>query len=234
VLRRAAGEGGFTLVELLVGMSMGMIVLFSLLTLLDQGAPAARRVGDRADADGRGRLALEQITQDLHSLVCVSNGVVAAGAPAFRTPIESASGQQITFFAAPTTPTATAQGTFTPERRQLIYAAGRIAENRWAATGTPATFPTLTATRTVLTDVRPTTAGGPIFAIYAHDPTTGALVATTDPTKVSAVGVSFAVDPSGAAVAGPQAATFDDTVALGLPTDFTSYTTAANGPKCSL
>jgi type II secretory pathway pseudopilin PulG len=234
MLTRARHDHGFTLIELLVGMSMGMIVLFALLTLLDQGAPAARRVTDRADADARARGALEQIAQELHSVVCVANGTDANGQPVYRTPIASADGQQITFYAAPVTPAAAAANTFTPEQRQLLYSGGTIVERRWAASGTPATFPNVTSTRTVLTDVRPTVAGGPIFSISAYDPNTGTLAATTDATKAASVDVRFSVDPAGAPAGTPQAVSFDSSIALALPTDFTTNATASNGPRCTL
>jgi prepilin-type N-terminal cleavage/methylation domain-containing protein len=66
-------ESGFTLVELLVAMSIGTVVLLATFMLLDAATPLAKRTADRVDANQRGRLALEIMAGELRSQVCLPN-----------------------------------------------------------------------------------------------------------------------------------------------------------------
>ncbi len=80
-LRDPRSEHGFTLIELLVGTMLGLVVVGALFAILDVAIHQSSRIQDRASADQRGRIALENIMQLVQSS-CV--------APNF-TPIEPAS-----------------------------------------------------------------------------------------------------------------------------------------------
>jgi Tfp pilus assembly protein PilV len=242
-IRRAARrEHGFTLIETLVSVSVGMVVLFGLLQLLEFTLPASQHVTDRVDAQQRGRNALEQIQQQLHSAVCVNTNDPVTGVPALRKPVISADAQQVTFYSDVMTPTTTATttaGSFQPVRRQLAWSstAGTITESTWVGTGTPPniTFPaTPTRTRTVLTDAWAVGGATGIFSPQGYSAATSALVPTTVADQVAAVGISFRVSPAGATAGSAQGASFDDSVALTVSPDFSTATAAANGPLCSV
>jgi Tfp pilus assembly protein PilW len=72
---RLRDEGGFTLVELLVGLMAGMVVASGLFTVLDVTLEQTTRTFSRVDATQRARTALERIETSMHS-ACVQNRVV--------------------------------------------------------------------------------------------------------------------------------------------------------------
>jgi len=80
-LRDPRSEHGFTLIEMLVGTMLGLVVTGALFAILDVAIHQSSRIQDRASADQRGRIALENVMQLVQSS-CV--------APNF-TPIEPAS-----------------------------------------------------------------------------------------------------------------------------------------------
>lgn len=240
-------EAGFTLVELLVALMIGMLVMIALLTIVDQSLPATNRIMARVDAQQRGRTALEELEQQLHSAVCLDTGPDSSGNETYATPIISAGANQVTFYSGIVNGDAGAATNpppvFAPQKVQYIFdpTAGTIVEHQWQGTGSipNVQFPaTATSTRTVLGRVQTVPGASGIFTTYAYDPTTEALTATTDPTKVAQIGVDFQVNGVGGAAgqvySTAQSAAFDDLISIALPTDFTSSTTAANGPGCSL
>jgi prepilin-type N-terminal cleavage/methylation domain-containing protein len=64
-------EGGFTIVELLMAISIGSIVLTAALMVLDRSMVLSNQVVDRSDALARGRQTMELLTRDLRSQVCL-------------------------------------------------------------------------------------------------------------------------------------------------------------------
>jgi prepilin-type N-terminal cleavage/methylation domain-containing protein len=66
-------ESGFTLVELLAAMAIGLIVLMAGFLLLDRATSASTEIADRQDAVQRGRMAMERITRQLRSQVCLGD-----------------------------------------------------------------------------------------------------------------------------------------------------------------
>jgi prepilin-type N-terminal cleavage/methylation domain-containing protein len=87
---RQAGDRGFTLIELLVAMSVGLIVLFAAFTLLDRSFAASGQIADRTDALQRGRQAMDLITRQLRSQVCVGSSNV---------PMVGGTDSSVTFYA---------------------------------------------------------------------------------------------------------------------------------------
>ena len=72
---RLAGQRGFTLVELLVGMVAAMVVSSGLFTILDVTLHQTTRTQSRVDATQRARNALETIENEMHS-ACVEHRVI--------------------------------------------------------------------------------------------------------------------------------------------------------------
>jgi hypothetical protein len=70
--RGAADEGGFSLVELLVTITAGLVVAGTLFTILDITVRQTSRVYGRIDASQQARTALAKIENELHSS-CIGN-----------------------------------------------------------------------------------------------------------------------------------------------------------------
>lgn len=79
--RIRADEHGFTLVELLIAMVVGMVVLGAVFTLMDSGARSAQRTTDRVEQTQRSRNVVTQVQRTLRSQVCLDENTppVAAG-----------------------------------------------------------------------------------------------------------------------------------------------------------
>jgi len=184
VTPRLADENGFTLVELLVAMLVGLIVMFAALVVMDGSWRIQSRTADTIDATDRGRLAMDRITQQLDARVCVPAVTVAPVLPAAGSLI-TATDNQIEFYASVTSDTAPR---LVFERRRLTYrpATSDILLETWTATADPPVRPPAntappTRTKIVAAGVRPTTSGTPvppIFAYYAFDTTITPSLAT--------------------------------------------------------
>jgi prepilin-type N-terminal cleavage/methylation domain-containing protein len=210
-MRRRRSERGFTLVELLIALSVGSVVMLATFSMLDGSVVLTGKTQKRVDATQRGRLAMELITRQLRSQVCpnaTTPAIVGGGA--------SASDQyKVNFW------TFTGTGAFTPERHELAWDTNTnsIIERDYNSAGT------LLRTRTLLVKVRPpaTPANAPVFTYYAYSgnaisstplavPLTTATAAT-----VALVKISFTAQPdTGSAAAAttppPQSQTFSDQV----------------------
>jgi prepilin-type N-terminal cleavage/methylation domain-containing protein len=68
---RMRGEDGFTLIELMLAMVLGLIVSLMAFSLLNFTSRDVTRITDRVHVDQTGRVALERIIQELHS-ACVA------------------------------------------------------------------------------------------------------------------------------------------------------------------
>ena len=86
----ARDESGFTLVELLTAMTIGMLLLFASLMLLDHSTALTKQITDRQDAVQRGRQAMELMVRDLRSQVCLGDETE---------PITVARDDRVTFYA---------------------------------------------------------------------------------------------------------------------------------------
>jgi prepilin-type N-terminal cleavage/methylation domain-containing protein len=65
------GEHGYTLPELLMAMTVGLVVLMAAFLLIDRANSVSQEVADRADAVQRGRIAIERMTRQIRSQVCL-------------------------------------------------------------------------------------------------------------------------------------------------------------------
>lgn len=100
-------ERGFTLVELLVSMTIGMVVLISAIGLMDSGARSSQRTHDRVDTTQRGRTTMTQIQRHLRSQVCLD-----ADTP----PITSGDATTVTYYT-----DADTDAYFVPQKHVLWY-----------------------------------------------------------------------------------------------------------------
>ncbi len=124
----ARSQGGYTLIEVLVSMTVGMIVVLATFGIVDVSLRSNTRVLDRVDSIQRGRIAMELMTQQLRSQVCLGEGIPA---------IVAAQDNTVTFHAD------LGDAGFNPEKRRLTFvpgvagSSGRITEERFAGAGTP-------------------------------------------------------------------------------------------------
>lgn len=78
-----ADEGGYTLTELLAAMVVGLVLLMAAFLLLDHANALTQEVTNRQEAVQKGRLAMERMTRQLRSQVCLNDVTepISYGAP---------------------------------------------------------------------------------------------------------------------------------------------------------
>lgn len=209
-MRLTADQRGFTLVELLVSMTLGMLVLGGLFSLVTAAGHSTKRTSDRVDAAQRGRIAMESTIQPLRASVCLPGDV---------RPFVAASPTSVTWYAnldaepyesgtavPPGTKTAAdpngdGDPTYDPARRRLTYlpASGttpsQLVEDVWtdpAGTGIP-------KSRILLTDLEPLAGRTGIFAYGAYSDGAGTKLdpfVPGDLKRIVRVEVSFIVKPT--------------------------------------
>jgi prepilin-type N-terminal cleavage/methylation domain-containing protein len=179
-VRRLSDERGFTLIELLVAMVIGMVVLMAAFMVLDRTISASGQVADRSEALQRGRQAMELISRQLRSQVCVGN----------TKPIVSGTDTSISFYAD------LSDGTTPIKQRTLSYSSTTDTITESVVTGA-GTYPSLTFTGTptstpLLTKVKQIQDTGlrPIFRYYGYQTgtTNGTLVQLTAPLSATDIG----------------------------------------------
>jgi type II secretory pathway pseudopilin PulG len=222
-MRRARSEDGFTIIELVCGMALGIIILLAAWAMLDTTLTVSRANEARVSAMQRSRLAMEDVVTQLRSEVCLGPGTP---------PIVSGTDTSITFYANLGTVDAN------PERRTLTLAGGYITESDYPGSGVaPAlTFPpTPSRTRIVATRVE-VLPGTPFLRYYAFS-ASGAVtpdlllptpLSAADAARVVRIGLTFRTQPDQSFRPGPTSLVLDDAVYVRMATP----TDPRNGPQC--
>jgi prepilin-type N-terminal cleavage/methylation domain-containing protein len=160
-------QSGMTLIELMVGMSIGLVVTFASFAVLDRATTASQEIADRQEAVQLGRQAMEAMTQQLRSQVCLGEA---------SEPISQGDDSTAMFYAD------LSDGSEPIARRRLTYVApaagapGRIQEEVFDGSGTypDLTFPVVpTRSRVLLARAKQAEGGGgplPVFRYYAFQP----------------------------------------------------------------
>jgi prepilin-type N-terminal cleavage/methylation domain-containing protein len=120
--KRLAGEGGFTLIELMVTIGIGVLVLTAALDLMDSTGNAGSRVSDKSETVQRLRGGLDRATRILRTQVCADSSTP---------PIISGDGDSVTFYSDTGTDT-----TFAPRKIRLSMSSGTLFEEIWLPTNT--------------------------------------------------------------------------------------------------
>jgi Tfp pilus assembly protein PilW len=211
---RLAGEAGFTLVELLTAMVIGMVVIFAAFALIERSFLATNEVADRVDAAQRGRIAMDLVTRQLRSSVCVSG----------QLPLSAGSATSVTFV------TDLGDGTLAPERRTLTFTNGAngytLTESDYLMTSASGAVPVVWAaspvrTKTLLTGVAQT-GTTPFFRYIGYDATTtppseytlNSTLVPDDLDNVTQIGVAFTVSPAHASSAASRGSALSEQVSL--------------------
>jgi prepilin-type N-terminal cleavage/methylation domain-containing protein len=180
---RLSDERGFTLPELITSMTIGLIVLLAAAMLLDRAFTASGDTADRTDALQRGRQAMELITRQLRSQVCVGSTNV---------PIAAADANSVTFYGS------LAESNTNVQRHTITWAPSATKGTITQAVANGAgTYPDLTfgtpTSSTMLTKVGQIVDGGtprPVFRYYEYrsGTTNGTLDPLTAPVTASRLG----------------------------------------------
>jgi len=208
-MSRLRSQAGFSLIELLVAMIIGMATILAAFTLIDTTTTHSARVTARTDASQRGRIALDAMTRQLRSQVCV-NGVA---------PILAATPNQITF-------TTDLSGTGASDLRSLTFDSTlrRLNQSVTLSNGLPEPgrlFTGATTTTTLLADVVADTTQ-PIFTYWADKPGTGgsqllplaATVPVSDLKRIARIDIAFVARASGASTTSTWSSTLEDSITV--------------------
>jgi Tfp pilus assembly protein PilE len=195
-------ERGTTLVELLVGLMMGMIILTALTLVVVVTLHASARVSARVEATQDGRIALARVTEELHSACIYPKTAPVKGGASNET--FASTGNKLVFVHA-----ANSQGQAvapTPIRSVVSLANGELKQSDYPASGGSApnwTFSgTATSTRTLMEGVAPIPGRSAIFAYYYYS--NGGLVEQSASPSLSATEAAKTIDVRVALNASPR------------------------------
>ena len=177
LLTRVRSQAGMTLVELLAAMSIAMITMLAVFAVLDTSVKQSNAVAGRVNATQRARLAMDAITRQLRSQICMS-----ATNPA----VVSGTNDTVKFHAD------LSDGTRRVEQRELVFdpTAMTITERTWPAVVDALgamTFPTMSRSRQMLEEVtRRPAPDAAIFRYYAYSTATPPRPSILLPTPLNA------------------------------------------------
>jgi hypothetical protein len=209
-MTRVRDESGWTLIELLMAMTIGVVVLFACFMLVDASAPLAQKTQDRVDAAQRGRLAMEIIGAELRSQVCMPGAV-----PPIMPTVSD--GSNVWFYGN------NQDQNSLPQKHHIYIQGTALKEDTWQGTGSVSkvTFP-VNAVPTTRTLVDPVglVPGVPLFRFYGFDANLPASVnqpivvpvSLLDSRRVVQVNVSFVARPTRATAASGRDSTFQQAV----------------------
>jgi len=170
MIRRLRSERGFTLIELLIATTIGTIVVLASFTLVDLTVDSQARTENRLSALARGRSAMEIITRQVRSQICLGRGIP---------PIVSATDDRIVFYAGLGTAAQSTASTPRIERRTLEFipepdlggGRGYVQQTVEVGAGTPpdVTFTGTPVTTRIAENVS-RAEGIPFFRYYRYDP----------------------------------------------------------------
>jgi prepilin-type N-terminal cleavage/methylation domain-containing protein len=211
-----ADERGFTLVEMLVSITMGLIVLTATFALLSISRTQSARIIDRVSADQRSRSAFEQVLLQLHSS-CVAIG---------ETPIREGSTATTLKFVS----RFGSEPAFTTVRMHEVSLSGsklidKIYTSNTSSTGSKWRFTTPPVSTAVLSSGVSQSENGaaPMFRYYKYEPqgklsTTPLTVPLTeaDANATAQVTVRFTTAPESGSTRPGRAVDFENSVSLRL------------------
>jgi prepilin-type N-terminal cleavage/methylation domain-containing protein len=164
LMKRLRSEAGFSMAELLVVLIIAGIVLAGVASLMQVVMRQSTGTVLRTEATQRGRLVLDQITQQLRSQVCLDVDTATE-----KVSLAAASDNSVTFY------TDLSDGSKQPVKRTVTYdpVGKTIKQTSYLATSAigvvPTTFSATGTTRTLLDNVDAPTAG--MFAFWGYQPT---------------------------------------------------------------
>jgi prepilin-type N-terminal cleavage/methylation domain-containing protein len=235
---RARHEGGFTLPELLTTLFIALVVALAAFALVETVMRRSQDVQQRVDANQRGRMAMEQITRQLRSQVCLD---------ANTAPVVEATQNRVVFYgrlddgAAELPERRTL--TFDPTQKSIVERVDRGVRAMPVGATAPVYTWTQKSQRTVLRNVIRDTDGGaaqPVFTYWRYVAGTVppqlqqlTTVSATDLPYLAKIGLRFDVLPSTATQATKASAPLFDEVVVRLTNPETVKTTADPAPRAT-
>lgn len=203
-------EKGTTLIELMVGISAGLVILFAISMVLMVSLRESHRVSARVDAVQRARIALSRVMEELHS-ACIAPQIA---------PVKEGTGTSLTFIHQ-----TGSEVVPKPIRSTISLSEGTLLQSDTPSTGgnapewTWASSPS--PSRVLMTGIGPTPPSGNIFTYYTYvnGQLSAPLTTVNEETgrRVTQVHVAFTTEPASTPVADPNApASIQDTATLRL------------------
>jgi hypothetical protein len=164
-MSRLSDERGFTVPEVLSAMLIAVVVSLASFALIEFTMRRAGEVAGRVEANQKGRAAMDTITQHMRSQVCLDSTTP---------PLAFAGTNQVTFYADLSRP----EDPQPPRRHTIAYdpAAGTLLQSDFDGVrqgNDTIAYPAAPSRQRLLAEnVRPDTAGDPIFRYYAFDAST--------------------------------------------------------------
>jgi prepilin-type N-terminal cleavage/methylation domain-containing protein len=201
-----SSERGFTLVEMLVAISLSLVVMLGIFALVEVTNRGSARIASRVEADQLARPVMQRLVDELHS-TCVGPNT---------TPVLAGSGDSSLVFLQQTGSAVSP----IPDKHVVTLAGGALSESVYPATGGTAPSwifaTTASSTRQLLTRVGAASSGSPpaslpLFQYFAYQ---GGQLSTTplptplstaDAVRTSEITVSFSVSPAHTPVFDPHA-----------------------------
>ena len=226
--RLRSDESGFTLVELMTAMSIGLVILMAAFLLLDRATSVTQEVANRQEALQRGRIAMETIVRDLRSQVCLGDE---------KEPITAADSSKVTFYID------TSDGSKAVHQRTIRYDAAtkKIYEDIYVGSGIypDLVFGAPSQTRILASSVEPILEGAatrPFLRYYAFRPggvpgdleLLPAPLSTDDAIRTVLVKVGFTVLPDRKVPKNREATTIESDVYVRLA----DPSRPLEGPRC--
>lgn len=163
MLTTARREDGLSLIEVLIGMSTGLVVAAAAFSLLMMSMHLYSRTSERVDSAQRARLAMAAIVNELQS-TCVSSGIygVQSGGA-----VPKSDGNDLVFVAQSNSAVAPA-----PVLHDIVLSGGTLTDYSYTAnSGAPAGpwgFPSTPTSKRVLTTNITQTGSTPVFQYFAY------------------------------------------------------------------
>jgi prepilin-type N-terminal cleavage/methylation domain-containing protein len=222
-LPRLRDQRGFTLIELMVAATVGIMIVGVAFGLLDSVVRTFGSAGNRVDVSQRGRLAVDQLTARLRSQVCGGGPTNADPNAAYTPAIVLATDNKVAFWSN----VGDGQGR---RLRALQYANGSITEYTYAGSDPNAAPAT---TRQIVSTVAATNGTG-LFKYFAYNPAAADQAASPAPalylaltTPLAAADLQRVVRTTIAYTAYPENGTPTDKLAADFSGDFLSRTAAS-------
>lgn len=213
-------EDGFTLPEVLTACLIGIVVLLAAFGLLDSAVGLTSKVNERVDAIQRGRQAMDTITRDLRSQVCVITNTTVNGVPTSTTApsLIAGSGTAIDLYV----DLSDGSGATPPQRRTLTFDAGtrRITQTIYVPTGSPGSyvFPTTPTRSSVVLGNVVQQGATPVFQYFAYGSSTplsaAAGLSSADRAKVVRILVTYVTRGTNTTTTTARSAVLQDEVYL--------------------
>jgi prepilin-type N-terminal cleavage/methylation domain-containing protein len=229
-------QRGFTLIELMVAATVGIIVLLVAFALLDASSKSYGQIDARLDSTQRARRAMDWFEREIRSQACPDPSTPAVPA------LMQATDTSMTFWVNTAGSTATAPPlgtpitTFTPAQHRLELTAGKLVDSTLSGT-----FPnqTVASAKTLATNIG-AVSGVPLFRYYAWKagsggtPTLPDTVPLTTPLsaadlqRVVKISISFAALPAKYTTSAFMKTVVNDDVFVR-----TADPSQLTGPKCA-